>query len=121
AEEIAAARTRIEAALTAASDLKLGESADAATAALVSKMAESARAALTRLDQLPADPAQAEAAIAEIKSGLEAAPADDASAKPDETADAPASENATDAAKADQDATTVDGTQTTQQTDANAG
>ena len=104
AEEIAAARTKIEAALKAAGEVKLGEGADAAVAALVNKTAENARAALAKLDKLPADPAQAEAAIAEIKAGLEAAPADDATAR------------------TDQDAAAADGTRTVQQTtDADAG
>ncbi|CAN7410830.1 LysM peptidoglycan-binding domain-containing protein [Rhizobium sp. LjRoot254] len=103
AEAMAAAKAKIEAALKEASDVKLPEGVDAATVALAGKASESAKAALATLEKLPADPAAAKAAIADLKANIESALPGD-TAKP-----ADAAKDSTETAKLTPDTTNADG------------
>ena len=60
AEEMAAARTRLEAALKAATDMKLPEGVDDATKTLAGKASEGAKAALDTLKRSARQPARAD-------------------------------------------------------------
>ena len=105
AEQVAAAKAKVEAALKAATDVKLPDGVDAATTALAGKASESAKAALAKLQNLPADPAAAKAAIADIKADILAALPGDTAAKPadaaknTDVAQTPDAAKASDAAK----------------------
>lgn len=70
AEQLAAAKAKLAAALREASELKLPAEADSVVSAAAAKLGEGARAALAALDKLPSDPAAAKAAFADIKAGL---------------------------------------------------
>lgn len=86
-EQVAAAKAKVEAALKAASDVKLPEGIDAATAALAGKASEGAKAALVTLEKLPADPAAAKAAVADLKADIQAALPADVAQTPDAAKD----------------------------------
>lgn len=82
AAEIAAAKTKLAAALKSASELDVPAAADSATKAAAAKVSDGARAALAALDKLPSDPAQAKAALADLEAKLLAALPDGLTSKP---------------------------------------
>jgi nucleoid-associated protein YgaU len=73
ADELAAARAKLATALKSASELNVPAEADSAAKAAVARISDGARAALAALDKLPADPAQAKAALADLEAKLAAA------------------------------------------------
>jgi nucleoid-associated protein YgaU len=72
-QEIDAAKTKLRSALLGMSELQLPAGTDGTVKAAASKLTDGAKAALAALDTLPADPAAAKAALAEIKAKLLAA------------------------------------------------
>jgi len=70
AEEVAAAKAKLKAALTSMASLELPKDADSTLAAMATKVTDGAKAAVAALDALPADPAAARAALADIKTKL---------------------------------------------------
>ena len=62
-EQIAAAKAKLASALKSASELNVPAEADSVAKAAATKVADGAKAALAALDKLPADPAQAKAAL----------------------------------------------------------
>ncbi|MGV3551724.1 LysM peptidoglycan-binding domain-containing protein [Rhizobium sp.] len=85
AEELAAAKAKLAAALKSASELKLPADADAAATAAAAKIADGAKSALSALDTLPTDPAAAKAALADIEAKILAALPDGTVVAPAET------------------------------------
>jgi nucleoid-associated protein YgaU len=73
AEQLAAARAKIEAALKVASDMKVPEGIDAATSELVAKSSEGAKKALAALESMPTDVDGAKKALEGVKSTVVAA------------------------------------------------
>lgn len=82
ADELAAAKAKLATALKSASELNLPAEADAAAKAAAVKINEGAKAALAALDKLPADPAQARAALADLEAKLMASLPDGIAVKP---------------------------------------
>jgi len=117
AEQVAAAKAKVEAALKAATDVKLPEGVDAATAALAGKATESAKAALATLEKLPADPEAAKAAIADLKADIQAALPADAAQTPDVAKTPDAAKDSTEMAKLVPEATVADEAKPAETTD----
>ena len=69
-EEIDAARTKLRSALLGMSELQLPAETDGTVKAAAARLTDGAKAALAALDKLPADPAAAKAALADIKAKL---------------------------------------------------
>jgi nucleoid-associated protein YgaU len=69
-EEITAAKAKLRARLLEASDFTLPADADSASVAALAKLTAEAKAAVAELDKLPADPAAAKKALADIRSKL---------------------------------------------------
>lgn len=95
AEELAAAKAKLKAALQEAADFKLPADADSALAATAAKISEGAKAAIASIDTLPADPAAAKSAFADLKAKLLATlPGGEAPAPADATKSAPQQDGA---------------------------
>ena len=86
ADDLAAAKTKLASALKSASELKLPAEADAVATATAARIADGAKAALAALEVLPADPAAAKAALADIEAKVMAALPDGTTATPADTA-----------------------------------
>lgn len=100
AEALATAKAKLATTLKSAAELKLPADADSAATAAATRIADGAKAALAALDTLPADPAAAKAALADIQTKLMAALPDATAVTADDPMQpAKANDGATDAAK----------------------
>lgn len=105
AEQLAAAKAKLATALKAASELNVPADADGAAKTAATRISDGAKAALAALDKLPADAAQAKAALADIEAKLTAALPDGVAVKPAETGQK--ADGATETAKPAEAATVV--------------